>query len=559
MALRNRFGALLIAGALSSTLAAPATFAQETPSTIPTTPTTSAAPTTTAAPTLAEKYPGVEFDANGQTVDKNGAVQNTCMVDWTATSINDPDLNNYSNNGYLSKVKNSLNHKNSGGQEEPGNFELQHWVSQNRDSDFWRFVFSTQHRILNPGQTLTLTAELPSEGYTADTSATEWLVTRYYGGSEDVRASSLDLPEQQPLKATVTVTGKTLTAVFHNNSTDAIEANSAIAIVASKAYASSQELLATPRIVTSHITGTNAQWDPVAAAAAKTRLLNGTATKVDDSAPDCFRQQTTPRSGDKTERCEVDWNASAYIDRRFVDWTNNGYIEKIRPASPYNNDGTMEVQHFLAGDRLYIRIPVGTTVNINNPELTVSLPDVGKQWQIEPNQDRTFLDPTDHAFPYEAENYIGADVTGTIDGDTATYTWPEGADFKAGQWFTLTVSVPMTAAELDELTLPDLNTQRERSDLSDPTERWDTDIKAFARLTGELDGCDPIIPIPIPIPAPGSTTPTTPAPTTSVSPAQQKGVPRQLAATGASVVGLLAVAAGLVAAGVFFTRRNRNA
>ena len=557
MALRNRFGALLIAGALSSTLAAPATFAQETPSTTPTTRTTSAAPTTTAAPTLAEKYPGVDFDANGYTVTQNGAVQNTCMVDWTATSINDPELENHPNNGYLSKVKNSLNHQNGDG-DEPGNFELQHWVTGNRDN--WRFVFSTQHRILNPGETLTLTAELPSEGYTAGdhTSTTTWLVGRYYPA-----AGSSDLPPQKALGAkSVSVDGTTLTIVFQNNGTNnigigSIEANSAFAVEVAKTYASREELMATPRIVTSRITGTNAQWDPVAAAAARTRQLNGTASKVDDSAPDCFRQQTTPRSGDKTERCEVNWNASAYIDRRFVDWTNNGYIEKIRPASPYNNEGTMEVQHFLAGDRLYIRIPVGTTVNINNPELTVTLPDVGKEWRVEPNQDRTFLDATDHAFPYEAENYIGAKVTGTINGNSATYTWPDRADFKAGQWFTLTVSVPMTEAELDKLTLPEENTQKVRSDLSDPEKLWDTDIIASARLTGKKDGCDPTIPIiPIPVPIPVSTTP---APTTSAAPVQQKGVPRQLAATGASVVGLLAVAAGLVAAGVFFTRRNRNA
>ncbi|MCQ9353147.1 SHIRT domain-containing protein [Corynebacterium sp. 153RC1] len=78
----------------------------------------------------------------------------------------------------------------------------------------------------------------------------------------------------------------------------------------------------------------------------------------------------------------------------------------------------------------------------------------------------------------------------------------------------------------------------------------------------------PIIPIPVPIPAPG-----TPAQPVQTQPVQQpakgvakgqqatKGVQaqnRQLASTGASVVGLLAAAALLIAGGVYLVRKRRN-
>lgn len=169
------------------------------------------------------------------------------------------------------------------------------------------------------------------------------------------------------------------------------------------------------------------------------------------AVPDCFRPATEERNGNRTDRCEVEWYSDAVLDRRFHDWTNNGFIHKVR--SPLQTDGhatadapgSMEVQHYFTGnDTLWLRIPVGTDSDMGDARLVVDLPEIpGHEWTVE---------PTGTPF-YPVRDYDAVEPLpeGRLEGSQVVY---EIGDFPAGSAFTAYVNMSLTPEEFDELTAP---------------------------------------------------------------------------------------------------------
>lgn len=92
----------------------------------------------------------------------------------------DTNLDDYSNNGYIEKVKNPNNHPNATDKENfgPGNLEVQHWQdgpNEATTAQYWRAVFATDHAINNAELRVTL----PYEDVTKE-DVTDWVVNRYY-------------------------------------------------------------------------------------------------------------------------------------------------------------------------------------------------------------------------------------------------------------------------------------------------------------------------------------------------------------------------------------------
>ena len=169
------------------------------------------------------------------------------------------------------------------------------------------------------------------------------------------------------------------------------------------------------------------------------------------AVPDCFRPATEERNGNRTDRCEVEWYSDAVLDRRFHDWTNNGFIHKVR--SPLQTDGhatadapgSMEVQHYFTGnDTLRLRIPVGTDSDMGDARFVVDLPEIpGHEWTVE---------PTGTPF-YPVRDYDAVEPLpeGRLEGSQVVY---EIGDFPSGSAFTAYVNMSLTPEEFDELTAP---------------------------------------------------------------------------------------------------------
>ena len=121
---------------------------------------------------------------NGECIGDKITKSYTDEVDLNAKSVMDTNLDDYSNNGYLEKVKNPNNHSstdNSNTDEDlygPGNLEVQHWQNGPNDAtktQNWRVVFATDYAINNA----VLTVTLPYDNVSV-TNVTDWVINRYY-------------------------------------------------------------------------------------------------------------------------------------------------------------------------------------------------------------------------------------------------------------------------------------------------------------------------------------------------------------------------------------------
>lgn len=293
----------------------------------------------------------------------------------------------------------------------------------------------------------TLTVTLP-EGASEDTvtfaeSADNWIIERYYGAPY-VKGSVDDY------LGSPTWDGNTVTFT----TTQRIPKNTAFDL---RFTATGEQLVGETRV---NLVG---RWDPLQVELARD-AQNGHAV------PDCARPATEVVDGNRTQLCDVEWFADAVLDRRFRDWTNNGFIHKIK--SPHQTDapadatapGSMEVQHYFTGNNtLWLRIPVGTDADMSDARLVVDLPEVeGYQWAVNSTGDPRYpvgdYDPTEPL------------PQGEIEGNQAIY---EIGDFPADTAFTVYLSMEITPEEFDELTVP--GEDGEWSNLFHPT----------ATLTGE--------------------------------------------------------------------------
>ena len=232
------------------------------------------AATATPAPETASNT--VPVDSSGYTLEKNGYVAHEgdtttsieshdnkeCTVsttpynnsvDLNAKSIMDTNLVDYSNNGYLEKVKNPNNHKVTVSDTNasvdpygPGNLEVQHWQNGKNEATSqqnWRVVFASDYPINNA----VLTVNLPDNGYTYS-DATAWYINRYL---PNAAGSTFYTNALKPLS--ITINNRTALIILGN-----IAARSGYGITFSKKYSTPQEFSQNLKTVDAHLTGS---WD----------------------------------------------------------------------------------------------------------------------------------------------------------------------------------------------------------------------------------------------------------------------------------------------------------
>lgn len=101
------------------------------------------------------------------------------------------------------------------------------------------------------------------------------------------------------------------------------------------------------------------------------------------AAPASATNQGTT-SGNRTSDCAADWYAETHMDLdgvpgydlnlegEPVDYSNGGFIQEVSPS--FNDPGLMEIQHWIAGNTMFWRIPVASDAAISSGTLTVTLP-----------------------------------------------------------------------------------------------------------------------------------------------------------------------------------------
>ena len=175
----------------------------------------------------------------------------TDEVDLNAKSVMDTDLDDYSNNGYLEKVKNPNNHPetDSSNTDEslygPGNLEVQHWQdgpNESTKTQYWRILFATDYAINNA----VLTVTLPYGNVTV-TNATDWVINRYYPSV----TNNNNLYTNHLVPLDISFDGNIATVNFGN-----IIRYSAFGIIFSKTFDAPQDFSNDLKVTAARVTGT---------------------------------------------------------------------------------------------------------------------------------------------------------------------------------------------------------------------------------------------------------------------------------------------------------------
>ncbi|MDN8577755.1 YPDG domain-containing protein [Corynebacterium sanguinis] len=341
----------------------------------------------------------------------NGDYSENCSVDWNAQTV-------FPGPTHVSGVTNPL--KVGGENSESAGFLTVHgW------GDYRRVIAGTVYPV--KGATLTITSENGFTGTPSVTTAQDflWSNNPMFGQYGEKYPNKIAL-------GTVTTNGNTITIALGD-----LRAYSAIDVRVTGVNTGS---------VTAKLGGT---WNPVDVAGQNT-VLSKSGTDYERYSPDCFRPTEESTDGDLSQVCNVNWNTGVIVDRRYQDWTNNGYTQKVAPKLWTDHLGNLEVQHYIAGD-LRVRVPVVTNVDINDAVFTVDLPNVGSDWVFEQYINRTFgvINEAD----YTVQRVPLPTITKFSDG-TARATVNIG-DMPAKSYFTLILRNPgVNEAKLDELTKP---------------------------------------------------------------------------------------------------------
>lgn len=173
-------------------------------------------------------------------------------VDLNAKSVMDTNLDDYSNNGYLEKVKNPNNHPNAYTNTTatttnagPANLEVQHWQNGTNNAtkaQYWRVVFGSDYAISNAVMTVTL----PYSDVTTS-NATDWLVDRYYNAVTNGNNTYTNKLTPTSIK----IINNIATITFGD-----IPAGSAYAIIFTKLFDIPQDFSNDLKITSAHISGT---------------------------------------------------------------------------------------------------------------------------------------------------------------------------------------------------------------------------------------------------------------------------------------------------------------
>lgn len=176
----------------------------------------------------------------------------TDEFEFNAKSIMDTNLDDYSNNGYLEKVANPINHPNLFPDETtiekyagPGNFEIQHWQTGKNEATTqqnWRVVFATDYAI----KQAKLTVTLPYSD-TTTTDVTDWLINRYYPSV--INGDNIYQHKMTP--NSIEINGNTATIDLGN-----IPAGSAYGIIFTKTFDTPQDFSKSLKVTSAKLTGT---------------------------------------------------------------------------------------------------------------------------------------------------------------------------------------------------------------------------------------------------------------------------------------------------------------
>ncbi|EKK0954714.1 peptidase, partial [Enterococcus faecalis] len=188
---------------------------------------------------------------NGECVGDKTTKSYTDEVDLNAKSVMDTNLDDYSNNGYLEKVRNPNNHPkiDSSNSDEnlygPGNLEVQHWQSGSNESTTiqnWRIVFATDYAINNA----ILTVTLPYDNVTL-TNVTDWVINQYYPAV----TNNNNLYTNHLVPLDISFNGNIATINFGN-----IVGYSAFGMVFSKKFDTPQDFSNDLKVTAARVTGT---------------------------------------------------------------------------------------------------------------------------------------------------------------------------------------------------------------------------------------------------------------------------------------------------------------
>lgn len=202
--------------------------------------------------TTVENNIPIDNDPDEKCTGTKTTTQYTDEVDLNAKSVMDTNLDDYSNNGYLEKVKNPNNHPNAYTNTTadttnagPANLEVQHWQNGKNDAtnaQYWRVVFGSDYAINNAVMTVTL----PYSDVIA-TNATDWLVDRYYNAV----TNGNNIYTNKLTPKSIEITNNIATITFGD-----IPASSAYAIIFTKTFNTPQDFSNNLKMTSAHISGT---------------------------------------------------------------------------------------------------------------------------------------------------------------------------------------------------------------------------------------------------------------------------------------------------------------
>lgn len=127
---------------------------------------------------------------------------------------------------------------------------------------------------------------------------------------------------------------------------------------------------------------------------------------------------TESQDGNFSSQCSAYWYAEAIMDPSLGDYSNNGYTFKLKCGLFPSDPGRFEVEHWVSGNTLYWRLPIGTAYQLLNAKVALS---PSSNWVI--NAGTFAVDTKNFALFTEETQYLnpsGATPTMSADGLTIT-------------------------------------------------------------------------------------------------------------------------------------------
>ncbi|HIW96039.1 MAG TPA: collagen-like protein [Candidatus Corynebacterium gallistercoris] len=356
-------------------------------------------------------------------------------LDWNIGAVMNEAWDDYPNTAYTEKVRKYIS------PDTRGETEMQHWKS--KDTLFWRIPIGTNETIKNGKITVNL-PDYPGADVTADNGGYFYISKDLpYGSSENGKTAGN--PNTKKF-TNIQINGNVVTADLPElpQGTHAV-------------LQLSQKLAG----------GTAPSGEDVKATA-----------RITGDLPDCeyTGEQPPTTDGDKTDypKCgPLDWNAAAVMDKRLPDYSNNGFLEKVRKDLNPASRGAMEVQHWVTANNkaLVWRIPVGTTERITNGKFTLTLPDVpGAEVAFDQENVKIVLHETDGEFGV-ADNFRPGENTVKFDN--------------------VTVEGNVLTADLPELPANKHAIIQVTQTVTEGTAPTGPEVIARAQLTGDMPDCEP--------------------------------------------------------------------